>query len=437
MRKIWIFLFVVAAMLLLFIGFRFYLRSLVNGELAALRSAGYPVSLSELDAWYEKPPAGQQNAADMFATAFLEYSHEWDSQKVSDVIGAVGGPPRSLLIPSASEDLLVQCLIDNSEALRLLHKAAEMEYCRYAICLADQEPLRIWTGEVDLPHLENLQHGSLLLSAEALLHVKEGSSADAVQSILSMLGVSRSLLNEPLLQSQATRLAIERISVEVLRRLLNAKRLTDEGLLNLYNAYADAEAPKAWSRAAAGQQCIGLAFFTLARTGSSVNGGSKKEIELPFYYTVSGICDMDYLHYMELAGEYMAVYNARFPLSFELEENLATRLRDTPRRFMLSWSAVAYGFPSFVERIAAARACVRSARTAIAIERYEGLNGKLPENLEQLVPLYLEALPLDPCDGRRLRYRHIGAAYSVYSVGLDREDNGGDEKQDIAFAVKR
>ncbi|MDR1493603.1 MAG: type IV pilin protein [Planctomycetaceae bacterium] len=39
-------------------------------------------------------------------------------------------------------------------------------------------------------------------------------------------------------------------------------------------------------------------------------------------------------------------------------------------------------------------------RIAVALERYHLANGKYPENLNELVPKYLEMTPLDPCTGR-------------------------------------
>jgi hypothetical protein len=67
-------------------------------------------------------------------------------------------------------------------------------------------------------------------------------------------------------------------------------------------------------------------------------------------------------------------------------------------------------------------------RTALAIERYRLATGTVPDRLEQLVPRYLEQVPIDPFDGRRIRYRRADPGYILYSVMEDGEDNGGLEK---------
>jgi hypothetical protein len=68
----------------------------------------------------------------------------------------------------------------------------------------------------------------------------------------------------------------------------------------------------------------------------------------------------------------------------------------------------------------------RSSRIAIAVERYRRAHqDTLPTSLDELVPSYLKAIPLDPLNGQPLRYRVTADAYTVYSVGPDGDDDGG------------
>jgi hypothetical protein len=71
------------------------------------------------------------------------------------------------------------------------------------------------------------------------------------------------------------------------------------------------------------------------------------------------------------------------------------------------------------------------ARTALAIERWRLATSDLPAELEQLVPQYLDAAPIDPFDGRPIRYRRTEAGYVLYSVLEDGEDNGGISRDDV------
>jgi len=58
-------------------------------------------------------------------------------------------------------------------------------------------------------------------------------------------------------------------------------------------------------------------------------------------------------------------------------------------------------------RFAAYEARRQAALTAIAVERFRlEHEGQLPETLAEIVPGYLSAIPLDPFDGKPLRYRN-------------------------------
>ena len=71
-------------------------------------------------------------------------------------------------------------------------------------------------------------------------------------------------------------------------------------------------------------------------------------------------------------------------------------------------------------------------RTLLAMKAYKLDKGRLPETLEQLVPDYLDAVPIDDFDGKPLRYN--AAKKIIYSVGKDLEDNGGTTKQEFIDA---
>ena len=69
-----------------------------------------------------------------------------------------------------------------------------------------------------------------------------------------------------------------------------------------------------------------------------------------------------------------------------------------------------------------------------------------PHSLAELVPDRLPAIPADPFDGQPLRYRRLPQGFTVYSVGPDFTDNGGQRQParteqadgyDVVFTVER
>ncbi len=70
----------------------------------------------------------------------------------------------------------------------------------------------------------------------------------------------------------------------------------------------------------------------------------------------------------------------------------------------------------------------RMAATALAIRLFEFDHGRRPDSLDELVPRYLPAVPLDPFapDGATIRYRPDTTPALLYSVGVDGTDNNGE-----------
>ena len=65
-------------------------------------------------------------------------------------------------------------------------------------------------------------------------------------------------------------------------------------------------------------------------------------------------------------------------------------------------------------------------RLACALERHRLARGDYPKTLAALVPDYASDLPHDVMDGNPLRYeRDSDAGYVLYSVALNRKDDGG------------
>jgi hypothetical protein len=71
---------------------------------------------------------------------------------------------------------------------------------------------------------------------------------------------------------------------------------------------------------------------------------------------------------------------------------------------------------------------MRCSAVALAIERFRQVNGVWPKDLNALVPDYLSSVPIDPHNGKPLRFRKHPEGVVVYSVGADSEDNGGEFK---------
>jgi len=78
---------------------------------------------------------------------------------------------------------------------------------------------------------------------------------------------------------------------------------------------------------------------------------------------------------------------------------------------------------------------IGATRVLLAMKAFKLDKGRLPATLDELVPAYLDAVPLDDFDGKPLRYNP--AKKIIYSVGEDLKDDGGMTKKEyVDYQVK-
>jgi hypothetical protein len=64
-------------------------------------------------------------------------------------------------------------------------------------------------------------------------------------------------------------------------------------------------------------------------------------------------------------------------------------------------------------------------KLAFALAAYRADHGSYPEKLADLTPKYVADIPKDIFNDADLHYKHEGAGYLLYSVGINGKDNGG------------
>lgn len=66
-----------------------------------------------------------------------------------------------------------------------------------------------------------------------------------------------------------------------------------------------------------------------------------------------------------------------------------------------------------------------ASQVGIALELYRRRNGSYPASLNELAPRLLPSVPLDPADGKPMKYKLVDGKPLIYSVGSDLDDDGG------------
>ena len=163
-------------------------------------------------------------------------------------------------------------------------------------------------------------------------------------------------------------------------------------------------------------------------------------------YKAIGMADVDAQLYLEFMGGYLEALKLPLHDRKKAAAAVVAKLENTSKIHVLL-HAIMTALSRCLEIDLRCIAGLRAARAGVAIERYRLAKGRLPGELSELVPIYLESIPIDPFDGRELRYEVFEKGFVVYSIGEDGSDDGGREKPekkrdggkpyDVTFIIER
>jgi hypothetical protein len=420
--------------------FRLNLRFKLRARIDAIRAAGYPVTLTELNEWYTIPE-NAENAAYTIIDAF-SYYQLGDQAKLKSlpIIGKDKLPARTEPLTEETKALATQYTADNQQALELLHEAAAIKHCRY--------PVDLSIGHTPMPYISDIRRSVHLLGLEAVLHAENNKPRLAARSVTSIFGIAHSLAKEPLLISQLVCTACQEIATSSLERVINRAEFTDEQLVKLTQTVSNAEDLSTISWAFAGERCAGISMFknpaSLSLEGDGYKIPSTLILEL---YKALGLADRDAVIYLDLINDCMETTQLPLHQRQRTAGTIEAKFKATSKNHILLY-AIMPAFSRIISINISSIAHLRTARVALAVQRYRLATGNLPDTLEDLVPTYLDTVPKDPFDGRSLRYEKLETGFIVYSLGLDGVDDGGTERQtgkrkksqsswDITFIVER
>jgi hypothetical protein len=413
-------------LLLLLIGvvtftlYRLNLKKKLRARIEAIRTDGYPATLYELDQWYSIPKMAE-NAADIILDSF-DYYNEPADKELPPLIGGAELPARTESLPEDMKTIISKYLNDNQKSIELLHEAASLEYSRYPV------DFTLGTG-TRIDHLGNLRQSLILLQLEAVYSAENDRQEASIQSINSIFGIARSLNKEPTTVSQLARLTYESQAVKTLECVINKTDFSDEQLVEFSQAFVNAQELSGhgiW-RAFAGERCMVMTFFAEPRTLTREMIG-RQTLPAPILelYKASGLADKDAIAYLDLMESYININKLPMHERRIAAERISSKRKTTSkihvilRTFLPSFSGV---INCDLRTIAG----LRNAQVALAIQRYRLSKGKLPDQLTELVPDYLDSVPRDPYDGKELRYKKLDRGFLVYSIGEDLSDDGGTE----------
>jgi hypothetical protein len=345
----------------------------------------------------------------------------------------------------------------NSDAFAKMREAIKLPESRY--------PLDYTPGpDTLLPHLGKLKKLAVIVRYKSFLESESGDTTNAVFDIENLCGMSQTLDQEPDMIAQLVRIALIAIAENSLEHSFNISSLNESELAGLASAFSQTEKTNLMRKALIGELALNAPVFQLVRSrpksavelveGAQQVGGFSTHtldfwlIRKPGFFRATGFWDRDFLFYLNTLETNIALDNFPPPKSLVAADNFKKVDETVGRKnYYLSKMFLA-ALSSAITKEASSYAYLRTSIVAIAVERFRLAHGKLPEKLDELVPQFLSAVPVDPFDGVPLRYHHLAKGYVIYSVGSDGHDDGGREKPadwksgdkttyDITFTVER
>jgi hypothetical protein len=434
---------IVALLLLLFVMFQVSGRLKLNKRVEALRTKGYPVTLAELGRSYAIPE-GQKNAADVYLSAFSHYK-KWDSDAMDAVpiMGKAEPPARGEPLDAPARQTAERFLADNQQTLSLLHEAASIECCRYPDDFAkDSDPKASGPAA--------MRAAVQLLGLEALIASENKDTDKFFDSVRASLALARSI-DGPLMIHRLIHISARGYTYRSIERAINRIPLTDAQLQRLSAWIKASDSSEGFKRVLLAEQCRALHTFTAPLPDVSNRLGEEQKglLQLLAFSRMLGLNCRDALSYIGLMQESIDALELPDPDRLEAFEAVQEAVRSGKRggaATRLLWPALARSLQINIRCLAH----VRVTQAGLAVERYRLAEGRLPQSLANLVPAYLEAVPVDPFNGQEMGYRVRKTGFVVYSVGEDLSNDGGAERDtrrrdpsgkplpwDVTFIVER
>ena len=400
----------------------------VRSRIERLRAAGLPTTPVELEVWYAAPRPAENRALPILESAAALRGVDRNDTNLP-WLGRAPIPPTGVPLEPRLRTRMEGFVRTNREALKAGRKATERSFSRYPVVLSAGMEIR-------LPHLGPVQTltGSLIL--EAVEAAEQGDSDLASADLFAGIRVADSLAQEPVNLSVLVANSLYRMVAEGAERVLLHHQLSEFQLQTLQQAWTQALSIPSAERAMIGNIAFSETLRTLsvrnallefdrASDGSAMSAWSTLRLGM---HVAAGGLQEDYGVLVEHWDERHRATQMEYPARLAQEKRVLT---DLEKRLSTSYlPTVRYPLESDETLAATATAVMRAALTACAVERYRLKNSSnFPEQLDQLVPEFLPAVPSDPFDGRPLRYEVRGEGYVIYSVGADLADDHGRPNQ--------
>lgn len=299
-------------------------------------------------------------------------------------------------------------------ALQTLRKALKFPHMRLVRLV--YEPKFSMTIE----HFSYFREFARLLNAEAKLYKRKNKMDKAIENYCDIMKLCRQIGDEPFLIAFLSQVVI----------FLNAQRLLWEDLLsdtdvpvNLYQiALSELRAwdfERDFVRALQADRCIWVIELPdKAWEEAKVKTNLPNRVE---FVVKAVVVSEEQLKLLRFYGHIIKIARKGAPYDIQAIQRITNDYTKN-QGFLSDIIAPMSGVFGRANQIYAIR---QLTETALMLRLYRCKHGHYPESLQALVPKYLPKVPVDPYDGKPMRYQKLSRGFKVWSVGGNGKDEGG------------
>lgn len=389
---------------------------------ADLRAKGEPLTIDEIEAMRSVETEDWTCADALEETA-------WDLADVTDdarLMLEVLRPRTPLVVGRQGIEPARRLLRSQGEVLDALAAMDELPDGRLGV---------FSTGlpeDMVLPDLDHVRAAQRLLCMDTIVRLVDNDRAGALATVRRQLRLSRVLRTYPCMVGRLIEMAILNGALRSLELTLASGELAEPTLVEFEGLLADTEAAQSMVWAFRGERAFFISILDTFHSGqvppAAAGLSSDETIVSPRNVRTYSLLPDVWSRSNQLRGaslwdpllaagdDPVTLLNAAYDHDREVP---------TLSRFHY----IAMQLTPSVDRAVVLHvrliASLRCARAAFAAERFRMSTGALPASLDQLVPAYLPAVPLDPFANAPLRMTVHDGTTIIYAVGEDVLDDGG------------
>lgn len=376
----------------------------VRNEASSLRSEAGALMLEAL------PQVGDdsQNAAIVYEKAFALMDEDAALKRDDSILNEEHPDPNS---PAT-----VAMLDRHARVFKLLREATALPGCRF-----DRDFARP-RFDLLLPELGQIRIASSLTCLDARHQIAVGNAPLAIADINAVYRLARAAGSEPCQISVLVCDAVDRRATETLQEILPYLKPQELAQLNIGD---ESLLKRCWIRGLQGEEAFGLSAF-----GDLAAGRLSFDTILPNERGATVASDLMMPYRVFFLAADMHGYEDLMEAYRKQAQKPHYTLADVDEKVQIrSAGIVSWLITPAMNHCAKAHFIARGfhidAELGIAVARYRAEHGALPQKLADVVPQYIDDIPVDPFDGRPMRYVILGGNALIYSVGPDRKDDGG------------